>query len=252
MSSDDSSYYDSKVRNKLRDFVEGNARVDVAWATLEAYAPTQPQRILEIGCGVGYVSWRMSLRWPHASTIGVDFSPASVTLAQRLFSGPRCSFYLGDVTETLSDIGEADFDLVVLMDVYEHVAPVDRGRLHAFLRNRLALNGRIFLSFPTPRHLAWLRTNHPDQIQPVDEDIDVGVIKALAVDTESTITLYTEVNVWRTADYAHAVLTRTAGLLPLLQDPVRPQLTVGWYISRLKWLKPVRLLRARRRLGQLS
>ena len=59
---------------------------------------------------------------------------------------------------------------------------------------------------PTPGYQAWLKQNNPIAIQPVDEDIDLPVVETLAKDTNTSILLYREVEIWYRADYIHAVL----------------------------------------------
>ena len=95
-----------------------------------------------------------------------------------------------------------------MLDVYEHIPEADRWTLHSRLEQSLAEDGRIVVSFPTPEHLDWLREHHPEEIQPVDEDITPDVILALAKESRTSLALYQRVNVWHRGDYAHAVLTR--------------------------------------------
>jgi SAM-dependent methyltransferase len=199
------TYYDAHVAGKLNDFVEGNERVECAWTTIEHWAPTSPKRILEVGCGIGAICWRMTRRWQEAQVIGLDVSPKSLEIARKLFGSSRLSFVAGPLVK--GKFAEK-FDLIVLMDVYEHISVVERSALHEALYEVRNEGGRIILSFPTPRHLAWLRQHQPDQIQPVDEDINVDTIVALARDTGTEILLYQEVGVWHEGDYAHAVLGR--------------------------------------------
>jgi len=199
------TFYDANVSGKLEGFVEGNLRVECAWKTIDKWAPTNPARILEIGCGIGDISWRMARKWTGSRVIGLDISPKSVEMARKLFGSSRLSFVEGHLgAETFTD----KFDLIVLMDVYEHIAVVDRPGLHQVLKDLSSDEGRIVLSFPTPGHLAWLRQHHPDQIQPVDENISIETIAALANDTNTEVLLYQEVSVWYEGDYAHAVLLR--------------------------------------------
>jgi SAM-dependent methyltransferase len=147
----------------------------------------------------------MSNHWLDAQVVGLDISPKSIETAQKLFGSDRVSFREGILTkDTLS----GSFDLIVLMDVYEHIALTDRPVLHEALQHLLSDAGRIVLSFPTPRHLAYLRKYDPDNIQPVDEDIDVHVIAKLATDTATEVLFYKEVDIWHPRDYAHAVLSR--------------------------------------------
>ena len=202
------TFYDANVSGKLEGFVEGNPRVERAWKTIDKWAPTNPDHILEIGCGIGDICWRMTRKWTGSHVVGLDISPKSIEMARKLFGSSRLSFVDGPLrAETFTD----KFDLIVLMDVYEHIAVVDRLGLHQVLKDLCNDQGRIVLSFPTPGHQAWLRQHHPDQIQPVDENISIETIAALARDTNTEVLLYQEVNVWHEGDYGHAVLGRRKG-----------------------------------------
>lgn len=196
-------YYDKHTHRKIRDFIKGNARVSSAWSTLERFAPSSPREILEIGCGIGSVCWKMSQKWPEAVVTGIDISSKSINAARQLFAAQNVRFY-ANAPEFGRHLG--NFDLIVLMDVYEHISIQDRPSLHCTLRESISDLGRIFLSIPTPAHLHWLKTHKPDQIQPIDEDINIETILTLANETETVVICYKEVNVWKERDYAHIVL----------------------------------------------
>ncbi len=234
------AFYDANVWGKLQGFVEGNPRVERAWLTSDQWAPRSPRRILEIGCAIGDICWRMSRRWPEATVVGLDVSQKSVEIARRLFESPRVSFVEGHLTK---DSVAGQFDLILLMDVYEHIAVEDRTVLHEALRDLQGPGCRVILSFPTPRHLAWLRNDHPDQIQPVDEDIRVETISALAKDIESEVLLYQEVGVWHEGDYAHAVLGRVEDWVPA--GGYLPNHGFGRRIREILTLKPEPLVPSR-------
>ena len=86
------AYYDSNVVRKLRDFVEGNERIERAWQKIKQWTPPDVRNILEIGSSIGDISWRMSRQWPQADVLGVDLSGKSVQIAQKLFASHRVSF----------------------------------------------------------------------------------------------------------------------------------------------------------------
>jgi 2-polyprenyl-3-methyl-5-hydroxy-6-metoxy-1,4-benzoquinol methylase len=114
------AFYDARVRGKLDDFVRANPRIEAAIETLAEWAPARPRRVLEIGCGVGATSWRMARAWPDAEVLGLDLSPASIEAARACFRRPNLSYRAGRLEALALDGG---FDLVLMMDVYEHVAP---------------------------------------------------------------------------------------------------------------------------------
>jgi len=208
------SFYDANVSRKLRGFVEGNDRVERAWLTIDCWAPSNPCKVCEIGCGIGDICWRMTRKWPEAEVLGIDISPHSLQIANQLFSSSRLSFIQGPLVKGLVS---HKCDLIVLMDLYEHIPVEDRAVLHEVLKDLRSDNGRIVLTFPTPHHQAWLRRDHPDELQPVDEDITIDTIRTLARDLESEVLLYEEVGVWHEGDYAHAVLGDRKQWLPTAQ-----------------------------------
>jgi trans-aconitate methyltransferase len=212
------AFYDARLQRQLEDFVEGNSRVECAWQTVERFAPRKPARVLEIGCGIGGVSWRMSRRWPQAEVVGLDVSHELVRTAETLFTSPRLVFLEGPLSPGRV---RGRFDLIVLMDVYEHIAESDRAQFHQAIAELVDESARIIVSAPTPRHLQWLRDNHPEEIQPVDEDVTLDVLLALASATGSELSFYREVDVWHEGDYLHAVLLRRRGFPPVAGERAR-------------------------------
>jgi len=205
-------FYDSQTRRKLRDFIDGNDRVEAAWLMLTEWLPTPCNSVLEVGCGIGFVSWRIASIIPHAKVLGLDVSPKSVEIATRLFKRPNLTF-----KEQLllpGSLGER-FDCVLLMDVYEHIEPAARGNLHAAVGEVLSDTGRVVLSFPSPWMLAWQRLHQPEEIQPIDEQITWREIGRFAADIGREVLCLKSVNVWHVGDYCHAVLGRIEFPTPL-------------------------------------
>jgi cyclopropane fatty-acyl-phospholipid synthase-like methyltransferase len=199
------SYYDEHVKNKLNDYIKINPRIEYAWKTIKRFAPSKPLRILEVGCGMGNVCSRMHKRWPDAVITGIDISTLSIQIAQKLFADDKLNFR---ETILLPDTFNEQFDLIVFMDVYEHIAVNDRPDVHAALSKILRNKGKIILTVPTPHNLKWSLVNKPETMQPVDEHISFEVIGKLAADTGTEVILYQRKNVWNVGDYAHIVLEK--------------------------------------------
>jgi SAM-dependent methyltransferase len=199
------SYYDDRVDGKLRDFTDFNPRIEAAVRTLADWAPQRPKRVLEIGCGIGATSWRMARAWPEADVIGADVSPRSIEVARTCFKLPNLTYFEGFIEP---GVIAGKFDLIVLMDVYEHIAVQDRPVLHRTIRELLSDDARVFVSVPTPAHLEFLRKHHPQEIQPVDEDVGPLEAHAIAQDSQSELLNYRQVGIWSYGDYAHFVFGR--------------------------------------------
>jgi SAM-dependent methyltransferase len=214
------TYYDKRAGEKLRDFTHFNPRIEAAIQTLAEWAPVNPRRVLEIGCGIGATSWRMARAWPQAEVIGADISPASIDVARACFRLPNLYYYVGPIEQGAL---EGKFDLILMMDVYEHIAPADRSGLHAALKNILADDARFVLTFPTPTLQNYIAANSPQDLQPVDECIGYDEITVLTGETATQMVFYRKTGVWHYGDYAHLVLARYRGMTEVkLREYVHP------------------------------
>ncbi|QEM06347.1 methyltransferase domain-containing protein [Mucilaginibacter rubeus] len=198
------SYYDEHVKNKLNDYIVVNPRIELGWETIKRFT-TKPKRILEVGCGMGNICSRMHKYWPDAVITGIDISTLSIQVAQKLFADNKLDFRESILTK---DTFDEQFDLIIFMDVYEHIAVVDRPEVHAALAKILSNKGRIVLTVPTPHNLKWSLVNKPETMQPVDEHISFETVGKLAADIGAEVILYESKSVWNVGDYAHIVLEK--------------------------------------------
>jgi 2-polyprenyl-3-methyl-5-hydroxy-6-metoxy-1,4-benzoquinol methylase len=119
---------------------------------LDTFVTSTPVRILDAGCGAGDYSFYLARRYPRAEITGVDLDVARIArnhdTARRL--GIRTvHFEVADLT-TADFLPEPCFDLIVSVDVLEHIAEQDEvlARLYRALRP----GGIAFLHVPTIRH----------------------------------------------------------------------------------------------------
>lgn len=122
-------------------------------------------RVLDMGCGDGYLLGRLAARCQSA--VGIEFEPSAVALAlQRLSTCDRCTVLQGSVYELPFPDGE--FDAVIMADVIEHLenpvqAVQEAGRV-------LKAGGRLLMTTPKwrpdrrwdPRHV---REYKPDELR---------------------------------------------------------------------------------------
>jgi len=77
------------------------------------------ERVLDVGSGKGELAHDLVIR-SGAAVVGIDNDPAHLAFARSHFSHERLEFLEGDVLEQLP---EGRFDVVVMSNVLEHVAP---------------------------------------------------------------------------------------------------------------------------------
>ncbi len=84
----------------------------------------QPLRILEVGCGEGAMTERITKIYPTATVTAIDITPK----VGRMFRGSRVNVtFRQESVESVADRQPASYDLVILADVVHHV-PSDARR----------------------------------------------------------------------------------------------------------------------------
>lgn len=106
--------------NPLQRYLLGRFHHAAAALIAEAY-PT-PRRVLDAGCGEGF-AMREMLSLGSADIVGLDGSPGALQVADQLNPGVR--FAAGDLLNL--PFPERSFDLVLCMEVLEHLDDPRRG-----------------------------------------------------------------------------------------------------------------------------
>jgi len=100
------------------------------------------ERVLDVGCGIGSVARDVAER-SGATVVGIDVSPWALEFARVHSAHPRVSYVEADV---LSYEPDAPFDIAILSNVLEHVAP--RVELLRALRERVGAR-RLLIRVPS-------------------------------------------------------------------------------------------------------
>ena len=101
-----------------------------------------PRHALEIGCGDGRLCYELT----HAGVpvTGMDISPRAIAFARAFV--PGASFTVGDITQ---EVPRGDFDLAIMMEVLEHIEPVQLSRVIAHVHASLAADGCLVVTVPS-------------------------------------------------------------------------------------------------------
>ena len=217
--SDIASFYDDFSTRLLRDYVRGNRRVQAAVELVLHSIPPRARSLLDIGCGIGFSSHRFARAHGHLQVVGVDISRRNIDIAKRLFDDANLSFRISDMSTGPT---ESPFDVISLLDVYEHIPQDRRLQFHRVLSQCLTPDGVVVVTCPTPLHQQYLRRHEPGELQVVDEAITLNDISRLADDIDACVTRYEMISMWRRNQYFHAILQRSPPY-----EPVPPTPAVG-------------------------
>jgi len=111
--------------------------------------PKFSKRVLEVGCGAGQTLGMLKERRLCAETVGIELFDAAATEARDRVDTVYCL----DVEEDQLPDNLGKFDLILLLDVLEHL--VDPWAVLKKLKEgHLADNGKIIVSLPNAQHFS--------------------------------------------------------------------------------------------------
>jgi SAM-dependent methyltransferase len=124
-----------------------NTRVEIA-----SFINEPPALVLDVGCGAGATGKLIKEKFPGAKVIGIENNPHAAERARAFLDDVIC----GDLYEIplSARLGNARVDLVLLLDVLEHLFDPWRAleRIHGWLTP----DTRVLASIPNVRNLATL------------------------------------------------------------------------------------------------
>jgi ubiquinone/menaquinone biosynthesis C-methylase UbiE len=117
---DRAAEYDRGWRGRLHHEISDRT------AALAVATAASPTRVLDVGCGTGYLLGTLAGRYPDAQQLcGIDAAPQMITTASAFARDDRLSFTVGVAEE----IGYPDgtFDLIVSTTSFDHWADQQAG-----------------------------------------------------------------------------------------------------------------------------
>ncbi len=144
----DDDFLEKSLEYAERNFLDENARhLHTDKKLLRARFNLTGKRVLDFGCGMGGMTLWYAKNW-DCLVDGVDLDPAHVRVAEYLKDKhhlPNARFFCQNVLEKPLT---GQYDFIVLNDVAEHIPLPELKQILLQLKERLAPEGVIFLSFP--------------------------------------------------------------------------------------------------------
>lgn len=198
-------FYDNFKAKLIQDFIKPNLRIENAIKLALKSIPVKSKSILDLGFGLGWSSYEIARHFPNAVVKAFDISKELTNSAKDLFKVSNLSYNTMDLTQFFPD---GSFDVIILLDVFEHIPISARESFYANIKNTLNKEGRVILTCPTIFHQNYLRENNPEGLQPVDENIDIDVILDFASKTETNLAHFEYLDIWNSRDYLFAIIER--------------------------------------------
>lgn len=201
-------FYDNFGIKLITDFAYGNLRIYNAINFVLANIDAKHKRVLDIGCGIGWTSYEVAKNFPEIQVDAIDLSSNSIDIAQKLFKLNNLKYFHLDVTSKQFLTLDNKYDLIIMIDVFEHISQVDRKLFLENISNYINDFGTLILTYPSPEQTQWLILNAASTMQPVDEKIEINIILDAALQLKANIKHYEYKDVWHENDYIYCILQK--------------------------------------------
>jgi cyclopropane fatty-acyl-phospholipid synthase-like methyltransferase len=170
----DQAYYDrTEYHDRAGHLVDLSSpfqryRVD---KVLELYEPGREERVLDLGCGWGTISFALAHR--VREMVGLDFSERSIAFckSQKEARGVESvRFVQADARG--SGLPEESFDLIIAADLFEHLYPDDSVRVIEECHRLLTAGGRLSVWTPHRGHVLEVLRGHGILLKPDPTHVD--------------------------------------------------------------------------------
>lgn len=202
-------FYDNFTKKLILDYLLNNLRMSAAIKMVLEWIPKTSNKVLDIGCGIGWSTHEIASHFVKMDVKGIDLSSNSIRVANTLFKTNNSDFEKIDVTtDDFKAQNDSGFDAIVMIDVLEHIPLTERVSFIDTIGRLLSEKGRFIISCPTIQHQNYLKNYNKDGLQPVDEDITLIDIQNIAKQLGGDVVYFRNTSIGHTNDYFHAVIER--------------------------------------------
>jgi cyclopropane fatty-acyl-phospholipid synthase-like methyltransferase len=128
--------------------------------------------VLEIGCGIGTVSHLVLKTVNKGQFTGVDISNDSIEVAREFNRASKNAEFVVNDMSNFERIYKYDF--IVFPDVLEHIPSENHSSVFKVIASVSGPNTRVHINIPSPEFQNWLRKNHKEKMQIIDQSLDLN------------------------------------------------------------------------------
>jgi SAM-dependent methyltransferase len=167
----------------LRFYGTADVHTHIRWRAirplLSSALPAGTALVLDVGCGVGSLSFEIARRYTASSVLGVDVDPRNIEIANAVNEKIKCrNLAFRELSAIgLADISDSYCDAALLIDVVEHV--IDHRSVAREVGRVLKPGGAVIISVPTPNYPRVFGREFHNQIGHVRDGYWMPEIKEL-------------------------------------------------------------------------
>lgn len=198
-------FYDDFLSAQIKSGI--NDRIYHLYRRLRKIGLRRDEAILEIGCGIGALTYLLAKKINKGLIEAFDPSSKSIQFAKEKIRRHNVQFYTGDIL-TYQPHTSSSFDKILLFDVLEHIPVEDHLQVLYKVASLLKKEGLLLINLPNPAYILYDKAHQPDVLQEVDEPVFLEYLLPKLSEANLELLSFESYSVWVKRDYHFLMLRK--------------------------------------------
>lgn len=198
-----SSYYDKFVDYQIQSGI--NDRIYGLYKRTKKF-DLPNKKILEVGCGIGALTYLLSKKIKNGRLEAFDPSERSIEYALKHIQHPNVSFTASDILQFSPK--KSPFDLLLVFDVLEHIPEDDHSKVFQRISQWMHADSFLLVNLPNPNYILYDQKHQPEQLQELDQPIFLKNLLPKIDEASLELKSFETYSVWVKEDYQFIVVRK--------------------------------------------
>ena len=146
-----------------------NERLWLLYKRMIGFGLKKNSNVLELGCGIGAMTWLISKKVKQGTIEAVDISDESIAFAKKQNRKSSIRFFSHDVVTYKPELSTIDF--ITLFDVIEHIPINKHNNLFKNIASYMNEDTCLLINIPNPDYIEYDRKHQPEVLQIIDQPV---------------------------------------------------------------------------------
>ena len=199
-----SEFYDNFISYQIDSGI--NDRIYNLYKRLCKIGISSNTNILEIGCGIGVLTYLLSRKIKKGRIEAMDISQKSIQYAKSYLRQSNLYFSSSDILKFEPEFD--NFDKILLFDVIEHIPEEIHIDLFTKISTWMHDQSLLLINLPNPNYILFDQKNDPDALQEIDQPIFINKLVNVLAKASLDIEYLETYSVWVKNDYHFIVIKK--------------------------------------------
>ena len=226
-------FYDHFIKNQVESGI--NDRIYGLYRRLLKRGLHERSTVLEIGCGIGTLTYLLTRKVRTGRIEATDISPQSIAYLNKNLVKSNLFTFTGDILQ-LEPVAKL-FDFVLLFDVIEHISLKDHPALFSRISKWMHDGSTLLINIPNPGYILFDQKNNPAALQEIDQPVFPEQLSAVLAGAGLGIEQFETYSVWVKNDYQFIVARKRIDFEERILSKERNIFQKGVVWLERKWRK---------------